>query len=133
LEQLQQDCLAQLLEVLTLGDDIEVHHRIVDAHALKLDGLVHVTQVQKLNNVVKLDQGNQVLLAQSLQPVQAVLVCCHQNVNGLIGVLDLDKLVRIDEFQKLLESWKGDVLHANDRFLGLSHANAEHVLEEVAS
>lgn len=93
---------------------------------------MHIRKVEQFNHVVEFYQTHQVFLAQSLQSVQSVFVCCNQYVDSLISILNLDELVRVNEFKQLLERWQVDVLHRDHRLLSLSHAYAEHVLKEVA-
>ena len=74
---------------------------------------MHITQIQKFNDVVKLDQANKIFLTESLQSVQSIFVCGNQNIDSFVCIFNFHKLVRVDKFQKLLESWEIDVLHTN--------------------
>lgn len=133
LEQFQKDGFGQFLEVFALGHDIEVDHCVIDAHPLQLDGLVHVRQVQQLYHVIDFDQADQVLLAQSLQPIKPVLVRGHQYIDRLVRILDFDQLVRIYELEQFFEGRQAYVLYADHGVLRLTHADTEHVLKEVAT
>ena len=133
LQQFQKDGLRQFFEVFALRHDIEVDHGVVDAHALQLNGLVHIRQVEQLYHIVDLDQADEVLFAESLQSVKSVLVGCHEHVNGLVRVLNFDKLVRVDELEQLFECWQANVLHTDHLFLCLTHTNTEHIFKEIAS
>ena len=70
-------------------------------------------------------------LAESFQSIQAVLVGSNENVNGLLGRLQIVQLVRVDELEKLHEGRQVYILHRDDRLLGLAHPHREHVLEEA--
>lgn len=102
LEEFKKDALGQLLEVVLLSDNIEVGHRVVDAHALKLHGLVHVAQVKEFNHIVQVYHSHQVLFAQPLQSIKPIFVGRNQDVNCLVrrleGTIATSKLICINEF-----------------------------------
>lgn len=98
MEQLKEDALGEFLEVFPFGDDVEVSHGEVDAHAFEFHSLMHVTQVEQLDDVFEVDDGDQLLLAQPLQPVKSVLVRRYQDFNNMVIRQRLRDLVCVDEF-----------------------------------
>ena len=111
LEQLKQNQLTELFELFALRHNVEVLHRVVDAHALQLHRLVQIGKVQQLNHIFEVNQSHQELLAQPLQPVQSVLVRRHKHVDCLVQAGKVCQLVRINKLEQLPESGKRDVLH----------------------
>ena len=99
LQKLEKYGFGQLLEVFPFGDNIKVAHRVVNAHSFEFNRLVHVRQAKQLDDVLQVDQRDEVLLAESLEPVEAVLVGRHEHVDGLVDVFDAPQLVRIDELE----------------------------------
>jgi len=94
---------------------------------------VHITKIQQLNNVIELYQTNQIFLTEALKSVQSIFVSGHKHVDCLVCILNFYKLVWINKLKKFLESWKVDILHADNRFLSFSHPNTEHILKEIAT
>jgi len=60
---------------------------------------VHIRKVQQLHYILQVDKCDKELLAQSLEAIESVLVGCHQHVDGLVGILKLKQLVRVDELE----------------------------------
>jgi hypothetical protein len=55
LEQLQKNAFRELFEVFPFCNDVEELHRVIYAHPLQFQGLVHVAKVQQLNDVFQID------------------------------------------------------------------------------
>ena len=58
LEQFEQDTFGELFKVFPFGHYVEVLHCEVDAHPLQLHRLVHVAEIQQLDDVLKIDHRN---------------------------------------------------------------------------
>ena len=99
LEQFKQNQFTELFELFTLRHNVEVLHRVIDAHALQLHRLVQIGKIKQLNHVLEVNQSHQKLLAQPLQPVQSVLVRRHKHVDCLVQAGKICQLVRVDELE----------------------------------
>ena len=95
---------------------------------------MHITQIKKFNNIIKVDVFDEVFLTKSLKSVKAIPICCYHNIDYLIlGKLLKLESVRINELKKLFKCESTNILHSYYRLLRFSHAYSEHTLKETAS
>ena len=95
---------------------------------------MHITQIKKFNNIIKVNVLDKILFTKSLKSVKAIPICSYHNIDYLIlGKLLKLESVRINEFKQLFKSESANILHSYYRLLRFSHAYREHTCKETTS